>query len=40
MITFNKGIELEQISGIEAGHRELVAWIDGWLASLQEGSAA
>ena len=29
--TFNEGIMLERLSGIETGHRELLAWIDGWL---------
>lgn len=32
VITFNEGIILEQLSGIEAGHRELLAWIEEWLA--------
>jgi AcrR family transcriptional regulator len=31
VITFNKGIQAEQLSGISAGHKELLAWIDGWL---------
>jgi hypothetical protein len=29
--TFNEGIMLEQLAGIETGHRELLDWIDGWL---------
>ena len=29
--TFNEGIMLERLSGIETGHRELLDWIDGWL---------
>jgi AcrR family transcriptional regulator len=29
--TFNEGIMLEQLSGIETGHRELLDWIDAWL---------
>jgi AcrR family transcriptional regulator len=29
--TFNEGIMLERLSGIESGHRELLDWIDGWL---------
>jgi AcrR family transcriptional regulator len=37
VITFNKGIQLEQVIGIPAGHRELLAWIDAWLVSLEEG---
>jgi len=31
VITFNKGIQIEQLSGITAGHGELIAWIDHWL---------
>jgi AcrR family transcriptional regulator len=31
VFTFNEGIMLERLSGIETGHRELLAWIDGWL---------
>jgi hypothetical protein len=31
VITFNKGIQIEQLSGIETGHAELLGWIDGWL---------
>ena len=29
--TFNQGIILERLSGIESGHRELLDWIDEWL---------
>jgi AcrR family transcriptional regulator len=29
--TFQEGIILERLSGIETGHRELLEWIDGWL---------
>jgi len=29
--TFNEGLMLERLSGIETGHRELLDWIDGWL---------
>jgi AcrR family transcriptional regulator len=29
--TFNEGIMLERLSGIETGHREFLDWIDGWL---------
>ena len=32
VITFNEGIMLERAQGITAGHRELLAWIDNWLA--------
>jgi AcrR family transcriptional regulator len=31
VITFNEGIMLERLSGIETGHADLLAWIDGWL---------
>jgi AcrR family transcriptional regulator len=31
VIAFNKGMQIEQLSGITAGHRELLDWIDGWL---------
>jgi TetR/AcrR family transcriptional regulator len=31
VITFNEGIMLERLSGIETGHRELLEWIDNWL---------
>ena len=31
VITFNEGIILERLSGIETGHAELLEWIDGWL---------
>jgi AcrR family transcriptional regulator len=29
--TFNEGIMLDRLSGIETGHQELLDWIDGWL---------
>jgi AcrR family transcriptional regulator len=31
VMTFNLGIMIERQSGIDAGHRELLGWIDGWL---------
>ena len=31
--TFNEGIILERLSGVENGHRELLDWIDGWLGA-------
>jgi len=31
VITFNEGIILERLSGIETGSAELLEWIDGWL---------
>jgi AcrR family transcriptional regulator len=30
--TFNQGIILERLAGIDSGHRELLDWIDEWLA--------
>jgi len=30
--TFNEGIMLERLSGIETGHREFLDWIEAWLA--------
>jgi AcrR family transcriptional regulator len=32
VMTFNEGIMLERAQGITDGHKELLAWIDGWLA--------
>jgi AcrR family transcriptional regulator len=31
VVTFNEGMILERLSGIEAGQAELLAWIDGWI---------
>ena len=31
VITFNEGMILERLSGIESGQRELLEWIDAWL---------
>jgi TetR/AcrR family transcriptional regulator len=33
VMTFNIGIIVERLGGIDAGHDELLAWIDGWLSS-------
>jgi hypothetical protein len=33
VITFNIGIIVERLGGIETGHQELLEWIDGWLSS-------
>jgi AcrR family transcriptional regulator len=35
VITFNEGIMLERLSGISAGHDELLAAIDRWLQTLE-----
>jgi AcrR family transcriptional regulator len=31
VITFNEGVILERLSGIETGHAALLEWIDGWM---------
>ena len=36
VVTFNIGIEVERLSGISQGHRELLAWVDGWLQQLED----
>ena len=33
VMTFNTGVIVERLGGIETGHRELLDWIDGWLSS-------
>lgn len=33
VMTFNEGVILERMSGITAGHHELLDWIDRWLSS-------
>jgi AcrR family transcriptional regulator len=33
VMSFNRGVQFEQLAGIHAGHRELIDWIDGWLAT-------
>jgi AcrR family transcriptional regulator len=33
VITFNVGIMVERLGGIETGHEELLDWIDRWLSS-------
>ena len=33
VMTFNIGIMVERLGGIENGHAELLDWIDGWLSS-------
>jgi AcrR family transcriptional regulator len=35
--TFNEGIMLDRLSGIESGHRELLDWIDAWLEERTDG---
>ena len=36
-LTFNEGIMVERLSGISAGHRDLMDMIERWLESLEEG---
>ena len=33
VMTFNLGIMVERLGGIDSGHRELLDWIDRWLSS-------
>lgn len=33
VITFNVGVMVERLGGIETGHAELLDWIDGWLSN-------
>jgi AcrR family transcriptional regulator len=33
VITFNLGVMVERLGGIDAGHDRLLDWIDGWLSS-------
>jgi AcrR family transcriptional regulator len=33
VITFNVGIMVERLGGIDTGHQELLDWIDRWLSS-------
>jgi AcrR family transcriptional regulator len=35
VMTFNLGIEVERLSGITAGHEELLDWIDDWLEQME-----
>lgn len=35
VMTFNEGIFLERLSGVTRGHRELLAWVEEWLSSLE-----
>jgi AcrR family transcriptional regulator len=33
VMTFNLGIMVERLGGIETGHRELLEWIDQWIST-------
>ena len=37
VMTFNVGIEVERLSGVSEGHRELLEWVDNWLDQLEAG---
>src|SRR6187397_86730 len=39
VMQFNKGLLYERLLGFDRGHAELLASIDGWLESLEEGRA-
>jgi AcrR family transcriptional regulator len=39
VVTFNEGIIWERLSGIDAGHAELLDWIDAWLEEQEARSA-
>jgi hypothetical protein len=32
VVTFNIGVMVERLGGIETGHDQLLGWIDGWLS--------
>jgi hypothetical protein len=32
VMTFNLGIIVERLGGIDTGHRELLDWIDRWIS--------
>jgi TetR/AcrR family transcriptional regulator len=36
VVTFNEGIMVERLSGISAGHRDLLRMVERWLESLEE----
>ena len=40
VMTISQGFTLERLSNIQEGHREMLAWIDAWLVSLEEAKAA
>jgi hypothetical protein len=35
VMTFNLGLQLEQLTGIDEGHAELLAMLDRWLSGLE-----
>ena len=36
VMTFNVGLELERLSGISDGHKDLLEWVDRWLQRLED----
>lgn len=36
VVTFNEGIILERLSGVEVGHDELLEWIDAWMEAKEK----
>jgi hypothetical protein len=36
VVTFNEGIILERLSGIETGQQELLDWIDAWMEDKEQ----
>ncbi len=40
MMTFGQGYALERLEGIDAGHADLLGWIERWLESLENGRNA
>ncbi len=39
VMTFNLGVIVERLGGVETGHRELLQWIDEWLSTRDRPSA-
>jgi hypothetical protein len=35
--TFNEGILLDRLNGVDTGHKALLRWIDRWLRQLEKG---
>ena len=33
VMTFNLGIMVERLGGVETGHADLLDWIDAWLST-------
>ena len=40
VMTFNEGMMLERVSGISAGHKELLSGIERWLQELERAKGA